>query len=108
MFTLVVVSSPMTSANPDTAALRQRRIDEARAAARAALSGELPEKRIRSLETKADAWARWFRNKMDDGGVGDPLTVLPDALARLEQLNEDHVAAAIRKFKTAMKRAMSS
>jgi hypothetical protein len=36
---------------------------------------------------------------MDEGHHVDPAEVLPDAFARLEQLNEDYVAAAIHEFK---------
>jgi hypothetical protein len=45
---------------------------------------------------------------MDDGGLVDPLALLPDALARLEQLNEDRVAAAIREYKVRLKKALTS
>jgi hypothetical protein len=36
----------------------------------------------------------------DDGGLTDPVQLLPEAFARLEQIAEDSTAAAIREFNT--------
>jgi hypothetical protein len=43
---------------------------------------------------------------MDAGGCTDPAEVLPEAMARLEQIIDDRVTAAINEFKTAMKGAL--
>ena len=38
--------------------------------------------------------------------ITDPAELLPNAFARLEQINEDHVAAAIREFKTSLMKVL--
>jgi hypothetical protein len=96
----------MTAAASE-AALRQRRVDKVRDEVRGALVGELSEKRAKKLEIKADAWSRWFHTKMDEGGVVDPLALLPDALARLEMMHEDFVALAIRDLRASLRKALT-
>jgi hypothetical protein len=43
---------------------------------------------------------------MDDAGCANPTEILPDAFARLEQLAEDRVAAAVREIKKTLKDAL--
>jgi hypothetical protein len=86
---------------------RARRAEFVREASAAALNGELPEQRTQKREKKADAWSRWFRERMDHSGSTDPAELLPEAFARLEQLNEDAVAAAVREFKAALRKALA-
>ena len=43
---------------------------------------------------------------MDASDCDDPVQILPDALARAQQLAEDSAIAAIKEFKTAMKGAI--
>jgi hypothetical protein len=74
---------------------------------RAALQNdETLDRRTKRRENKADDWAKWLRSKMDDTGCANPTEILPDAFARLEQLSEDHAAAAVRKIKKALKDAL--
>jgi hypothetical protein len=57
-------------------------------------------------ETKADVWANWLHAKMHESGSTNPAAVLPDALARLEQISEDQIAAAVRELKIALMGAL--
>jgi hypothetical protein len=69
---------------------------------RAALQqGESLEQRTKKREEKSDAWAHWFRRKMDNG-CANPVELLPDACARLEQIVDDRVAAAVAELKAAL------
>jgi hypothetical protein len=88
-------------------ATRLRRLDLVRDEARAVLSGEAPERRSRKLEAKADAWSRWLRTRMTDDRLNDPTELLPDAFARLEQINEDQIHAAIHEFKAFLRKALT-
>lgn len=107
---------------PDYAAAQRavcapaQRIDEAERARRAEYvrdtkaaldKGETFEQRSLRREKMADEWARWFRQKMDAGSVADPVVLLPDACARLEQLAEDRIAAAVRDLKATLRKALS-
>jgi hypothetical protein len=93
---------------PDTdAAERTRRAEFVRETRAACQQRVSPEERTKKREEKADLWAAWFREKMDAGGCTDPVQLLPDALARLEQLSEDHAAAAIREIKALLQRALT-
>jgi hypothetical protein len=85
---------------------RARRREWTHNARGAVAHGETFEAHAKRREEKADDWARWFRQKMDAGGVIDPVVLLPDAFARLEQLAEDRVAAAVRELKTTLKGAL--
>jgi hypothetical protein len=74
---------------------------------RAALqNGERLDQRIATREKHADEWSRWLHDRMDAAGTNNALEVLPDALAKLEQLSQDHAAAAVRDFKAALKDAL--
>ena len=65
-------------------------------------AGESLEVRSQRREGYANEWAAWLRSKMDSADVGDPVQVLPDALARLQQLAEDSTIAAIGELKKAL------
>jgi len=84
-------------------ARRAELVHEARAACRQGIS---PQERTLQREAKADTWAEWLRRKMDLSGCADPTALLPDALARLEQLNEDRVIAAVRELKASLQEAL--
>jgi hypothetical protein len=73
---------------------RSRRTEFVREARAAAYQGINPEARTQKREEKADAWSQWFRQKMDHNDCADPVELLPDAFARLEQLSEDYTLAA--------------
>jgi len=81
---------------------RARRAEFARDARAAAQKGETLEQRVKKREEKADAWAQWFRRKIDDNGCADPVELLPDACARLEQIVDERVAAAVAELKAAL------
>ena len=57
-------------------------------------------------EDKADGWGRWIRTKMADAGSSDPLELLPEICARLDQLSEFRTAAAVQKLKKSLKDAL--
>jgi hypothetical protein len=86
---------------------RARRAEYVRETKAALDKGETFEQRSLRREKMADEWARWFRKKMDAGSVADPVVVLPDACARLEQLAEDRIAAAVRDLKATLRKAIS-
>src|SRR5262245_47101331 len=96
----------MTTTFPIHEAERARRRDYVRDSKAAATQREPLEHRIKRRETQADEWARWFRNKMDEGRCADPVELLPDAFARLEQQASDRIAAALKDFKTVLKEAL--
>jgi hypothetical protein len=74
---------------------------------RAALAqGKTLEQRTKTREEMADKWAQWFRHKMDARGCTDPVEVLPDAFAKLEQTIDDRVIAAIKEIKAALRGAL--
>jgi hypothetical protein len=81
---------------------RTRRTEFVREIRSATLSGESTEQRARSRDKKIADWSRWLRQQMDTSGCSSPTEILPEALARLEQLAEDHTAAAVREIKTAL------
>jgi hypothetical protein len=96
----------MTTTAPIDEAERARRREIVRDMKGAVAQRQTFETHAQQREAKADDWARWFRHKMDACGVADPIVLLPDALARLEQLAEDRVAAAVRDLKAALKGAL--
>jgi hypothetical protein len=85
---------------------RVRRVEFVRDSRAVALGHETVEQRERNRETKSDQWTSWLHARMYSTGTTDPAAVLPDALARLEQISEDRVAAAVRDLKTALMGAL--
>jgi hypothetical protein len=85
---------------------RARRAEIMRDTRAALQQGESLEKRTKKREEKADAWAHWFRRSMDNKRCTDPVELLPDACARLEQIVDDRVAAAVAELKAALKGAL--
>jgi hypothetical protein len=83
---------------------RQHRTEQVRDLREAVRQGETLEQRSARREQRADEWVRWFYQRMEPGG--DPVELLPDALASLEQMIDDRVAAAIREFKLALRNAV--
>jgi hypothetical protein len=86
---------------------RFRRTEYARDSKAALAQGELLEQRIAKREAKADIWVQWFRQKMDSNGNVDPVELLPDALAKLEQTIDDRVAAAVNEIKATLRKALA-
>jgi hypothetical protein len=93
----------MKTTSPMDEAERHRRAELVRDMKGAVAQHQTFEAHAQQREAKADEWARWFRQKMDAGGLADPVQLLPDACAQLEQLAEDRIAAALRELKTAIK-----
>jgi hypothetical protein len=60
------------------------------------------ERRTEERERYASEWAAWLRSKMDASDCDDPTAVLPDALARVQQLAEDAALAAIKELRKAL------
>jgi hypothetical protein len=85
---------------------RTRRSEFMREVRTATLSGESTECRARNREKKIADWSRWFREQMDTANCADPTAILPEAFSRLEQLAEDHTAAAVREIKATLTRAL--
>src|SRR5262245_19971980 len=85
---------------------RARRAEFARDARAAAQEGETLEQRIKKREENAEAWAHWFRQKIDSNGCADPVELLPDAWARLEQIVDDRVAAAVAELKVCIDKVL--
>jgi hypothetical protein len=84
---------------------RSRRSEFLREVRAANLTGSTTEHRAQNRELKVTKWAEWFRQEMDAADCNDPVKVLPEAFARLEQLAEDHAAASVREIKNTLMRA---
>jgi hypothetical protein len=82
---------------------RARRNEQGREMRAAFYAGTTVEQRGKQRETKAADWTAWFHSRMDETGSNDPNEFLPEAMARLEQMNADRVITAIREFKAALK-----
>jgi hypothetical protein len=81
---------------------RSRYVKNIKAALKAGMSLGLHTAKI---EQKADDWQDWFRDRMTATGSDNPSDLLPEAFARLEQLNVDAINSAIAQLKGALKRA---
>ena len=64
------------------------------------------EQRAKQREECAGEWAAWLRQRMDSADVDDPVQILPDALARLEQIVDDRVAVAKNHNKATLRGAL--
>jgi hypothetical protein len=96
----------MTTAIIDEAE-RARRAEFVRESKAALQQGQTLEQRTKRREDSADHWAQWLHQKMDNSGSSDPLELLPDIFAKLEQTVDDRVAAAIAEIKTTLRRAFT-
>jgi hypothetical protein len=65
------------------------------------------EARSKQREDAAAEWTAWLHRRMDESGCTDPVELLPDILATIEQRIEDRVAAAIAEIKQTFRKAMS-
>jgi hypothetical protein len=72
----MTVRPKMTTALSETE--RAYRAEYVREMKAASLNGETPDQRTQKRESKADAWSRWFRERMDHTGSTDPTEVLPE------------------------------
>jgi hypothetical protein len=83
---------------------RRELVRDMRAANQRGISIEQREKQ------RADAaaeWTQWLHQKMESSGCTDPVELLPDILAKIEQTIDDRVAAAIAEIKQTLRKAMS-
>jgi hypothetical protein len=64
------------------------------------------EQRTKQREEFANEWAAWLRMRMDNAECDDPVALLPDALARVQQLAEDAAFAAIKDLKKGLMGAL--
>jgi hypothetical protein len=96
----------MTTSSPIDANERARRRDWVRDPKAALARGQGFEQRTKQRDDAADDWAAWMHRKMDESGINDPVQLLPDAFARLQQLGQDHTAAAIKELKASLKGAL--
>jgi hypothetical protein len=94
----------MTAALDNTQVRRREYMSETRSAL---ANGESLERRSQARQQKADLWTAWLREKMDNAGVSNPVELLPDLAARLEQLAEDKAAEAVRKLEAKLKKALA-
>jgi hypothetical protein len=85
---------------------RSRRAEFVREARAAVYQGTTAEARTQKREDKADEWARWLHQKMDNHGCLDPAELLPDILAKVDQTIDDRVAAAIAEVKATLRGAL--
>jgi hypothetical protein len=97
-----VVLMPATSLTEAERIRRREYVRDTRGANRQRISVE---KRIKQRDDAAAEWAQWFRQKMESNGCDDPVQLLPDAFAMLEQQIDDRVAAAIAEFKQTLRKA---
>jgi hypothetical protein len=94
----------MTALQSDTERARRKEwVRESRAALQ---QSQTVEQRAGRREEKADDWAAWIHQRMDSSNCTDPVELLPDILARMEQTVEDRVAAAIAEIKAALRGAL--
>jgi hypothetical protein len=96
----------MTAAPVLSITERVRRVEFIRDSRAFARGSETVEQREHERETKADKWSDWLHAKMHESGSANPVAVLPDALARLEQIAEDRIAVAVRDLKTTLMGAL--
>ena len=86
---------------------RARRKEFVRESKAALQQGQTVEQRTQRREDKADEWAAWIHQRMDSSNCSDPVALLPDILAKMEQAVEDRVAAAIAEIKTTLRKAFT-
>jgi hypothetical protein len=83
---------------------RQRRVERMETVKHALRGGMNVEQRTQAVNVKADRWCAWFRRRMDQGA--DPMTVLPDALAELEQRITDETVATVKELRSTIRKAL--
>jgi len=83
---------------------RQRRVERMDDVKGALKQGSNVARRKQSRELKADRWTSWFRRRMDNGA--DPVLLLPDMCAELEERITDEVVAAIKGLKAELRKVL--
>jgi hypothetical protein len=93
---------------PDTADNERRaQIERVKEAGFAAVSGRTVAQREKARATKADEWAGWWHREMEIHNSSNPVELLPDAFARLEQLAEDKALFAVRQLRSDLRKALT-
>jgi hypothetical protein len=87
-----------------TATERARRIEFMQDTKRALKQGSNAARRAQQREQKAIAWTDWFRRKMDAGAA--PMSVVPDALAELEQRIDEAAVEVVNRLKVELIKAL--
>lgn len=90
--------------NFSEARTRGERIDNMENARRALRSGTRISERSEAREKLADAWCRWFHRKAEQGN--DPISVLPDLAAELEQRAIDAARSEILALESRLRKAL--
>jgi hypothetical protein len=85
---------------------RARRKENVRELRAALQQGETLERRAKRREDRADEWAGWLHEKMASSDSTDPVALLPDILAKVEQTIDDRVAVAISEIKATLRGAL--
>jgi hypothetical protein len=93
--------------NQISAQERFRRSETVRDTRAALAQNQSVEARLKTRADKADAWTAWFRHKLDASQCRDPMELLPEALALLEQLADDRVTAAVNEIKATLRKALT-
>ena len=86
---------------------RFRRREQVRDARAALAQNQSVEQRLKARTNRTDAWTEWFRFRMQATKCQDPMALLPEALALIEQLADDRVTAAVNEIKSKLKGALS-
>ena len=85
---------------------RFRRGEHARDSRAALAQNETLDQRLAKRNAKADDWAKWFHHEMTRTHRTDPVQLLPDALAKLEQMIDDRVTIAVKEIKSTLRKAL--
>jgi hypothetical protein len=65
------------------------------------------EQRTKQREDAAAEWTAWLHRRMDESGCTDPVELLPDILAKIEQTIDDRVGAAVAGIKQTLRKALT-
>jgi hypothetical protein len=106
--TVTARANTMTTITPRPIDLteRVRRREMVRDTRAVVEQGDTFEQRTKHREDKANHWTDWFHAKMEAAREDDPVQLLPDAFARLEQMAEDRIAAAIKELKATLREVL--
>jgi hypothetical protein len=95
----------MSTTQTEAERIRRREyVRDMRAANQRGISVEAREKQ---RADSAAAWTAWLHRRMDESGCTDPVELLPEIIARIEQTIDDKVAAAVAGIKQTLRKAMS-
>jgi hypothetical protein len=93
-----------TTQSEDERVRRRELVRDMRAANQRGISVE---ERTKQREESAAEWTAWLHRRMDESGCTDPVELLPEILARLEQTIDDKVGAAVAEMKQTLRKALT-